>query len=370
MKLLYCKRWTCATCPLPLPGGAAKLDATMTMKSFASDNNSGACAEVMAALVAANSGHVLGYGDDPWTARALAAFKNEFGSESETFFSLNGTGSNVLALSLAAGHGQSILCSDVAHIAVDETGAPEASLGCKVRSLESRDGKVEPEALSEALTCLGFIHQSQPSCLSLSQPTELGTLYSLREMAELCGIAHKAGLLVHIDGARIANAAVALGLPFRELCAGADLISFGGMKNGVAFGEAVVVLKPGLAARAPYLRKTHLQLASKMRFVSAQYEAYLSGGTWERNARAANAAATRLAATVQGIGGIELVRPVTTNALFARMPAKSAETARARSFFYEWEDGSQRWMTSFDTGDADVDSFAAILRDSLVELGR
>jgi len=335
------------------------------MKSFASDNNSGACAEVIEALVAANSGHALGYGDDPWTEKALDAFKSEFGPSSETFFVLNGTGSNVLALSLVAGPGLAVLCSDVAHIATDETGAPEASLGCKVRQLESIEGKVKPEAFREALSCLGFIHQSQPSCLSLSQPTELGTLYSPEEMAELTKIAHEAGLAVHVDGARIANAAVALGRTFRELCAGVDLLSFGGMKNGVAFGEAVVVLKPGLAARAPYLRKTRLQLASKMRFISAQYEAYMSSGAWERNAKAANAAARRLEAGVRAIGGIELAFPVQANAIFARMDAAAAEAARAKSFFYDWEGGLQRWMTSFDTTDADIDAFAAILRAAL-----
>jgi threonine aldolase len=342
----------------------------MPNKSFASDNNSGACAEVMEAMAAANSGHALGYGDDPWTQRALAAFKREFGGASETFFVLNGTGSNVLALSLAAGPGLAVLCSDSAHISIDETGAPEAALGCKVRQLESVEGKVLPAALAEALDCLGFVHQSQPSCLSLSQPTELGTLYEPGEMAELVSIAHRAGLLVHVDGARFANAAVSLGLGFRELCSGADLLSFGGMKNGVAFGEAVVVLKPALAGRAPFLRKTRLQLASKMRFISAQYEAYIRPEVWERNAKSANAAASRLAAAARAIGGIELAFPVRTNAVFARMPEDAANLARDRSFFYDWEGGLQRWMTSFDTTEADVDAFAAVLRESMLERAR
>ena len=342
----------------------------MSIQSFASDNNSSACPEAMEALIAANSGHAIGYGDDQWTERALASFKREFGPDSQTFFVLNGTGANVLALSLAAGPGLSVLCSEVAHIAIDETGAPEASLGCKIKQLESRDGKVLPSALREALSCLGFIHQSQPSCLSLSQPTELGTLYSPGEFAELVGIAHGAGLLVHVDGARISNAAVALGISFRELCAGVDLLSFGGMKNGIAFGEAVVVLNSALALRAPYLRKTRLQLTSKMRFVSAQYEAYLSTGAWERNARAANAAARRLESALSTVGGIKLVYPVSTNALFARMSPAAAEIARAKSFFYDWEGGLQRWMTSFDTTDADVDAFAAVLREAVIEPGR
>jgi threonine aldolase len=340
----------------------------MSIKSFASDNNSGASPEIIEAIAAANAGHCLGYGEDRWTEMALAAFKREFGSRSETFFVLNGTGANVLALSLAAGPGSSVLCSDVAHIAIDETGAPEAALGCKIRQLESREGKILPEALSEALSCIGFVHQPQPSCVSLSQPTELGTLYSPEESAELARIAHAAGLVVHMDGARLANAAVALGVSFRELVSGVDLLSFGGMKNGVAFGEAIVALKPGLAARAPYLRKTRLQLASKMRYISAQYEAYLVGGIWERNAKAANAAARRLESTLRAIDGIELAYPIRTNALFARMPSVAADAARAKSFFYDWEGGLQRWMTSFDTTDADVDCFASILREAMLEV--
>jgi threonine aldolase len=342
----------------------------MSMKSFASDNNSGASPEIIAAIAEANEGHALGYGEDRWTESAQALFKAEFGPSSETFFVLNGTGSNVFALSLASGPSQALLCSDVAHISIDESGAPEAALGCKVRPVASRDGKVTPEGLEEALSCLGFIHQSQPSCLSLSQPTEVGTLYEPEEAAALASIAHKAGLLVHMDGARLGNASVALRKSFRELASGVDLLSFGGMKNGVAFGEAVVVLKPELAARAPCLRKARLQLASKMRFISAQYIAYLKGGLWERNASAANSAARRLAEAVGNMGGVELAFPARTNALFARMPRDAAELARSKSFFYEWEGGLQRWMTSFDTSAADVDEFAGIIRDALLERGR
>jgi threonine aldolase len=342
----------------------------MGLTSFASDNNSGASAEIIEAIAAANEGHALGYGEDDWTRRAEALFKREFGSSSETFFALNGTGSNVFALSLAVGPGMSVLCSDVAHIAIDETGAPEAALGCKILPVKSRMGKVLPEGLEEALGSLGFIHQSQPSCLSLSQPTELGTLYSIEELAELTRLARKSGLLVHMDGARLANAAVALGRSFRELSEGVDLLSFGGMKNGLAFGEAVVVLKESLASRAPCLRKTRCQLASKMRFISAQYEAYLGKGVWERNARASNAAAKRLESAVASMGGIEIAFPVQANAVFARMSAEAAELARSKSFFYEWEGGLQRWMTSFDTTEEDVDYFASLIRDALLERGR
>jgi threonine aldolase len=342
----------------------------MSIKSFASDNNSGASPEIIAAIAAANEGHALGYGEDKWTEGAQSLFRAEFGASSETFFVLNGTGANVFALSLASGPSQAVLCSDVAHISIDESGAPEAALGCKIHPVASRDGKVTPEGLEEALSCLGFFHQSQPSCLSLTQPTEIGTLYEPEESAALAAIAHKAGLLVHMDGARLSNAAVALGKSFHELASGVDLLSFGGMKNGLAFGEAVVVMRSGLTARAPGLRKARLQLASKMRFISAQFEAYLSGGLWERNAAAANKTAQRLAEAVRTMGGIELAFPVRTNALFARMPAEAASLAREKSFFYEWEGGLQRWMTSFDTSDRDVDDFAGILRDAMIERGR
>ncbi|HOX48818.1 MAG TPA: beta-eliminating lyase-related protein [Spirochaetales bacterium] len=336
------------------------------MRSFASDNNSGASPEIVRAVAAANEGHAVGYGDDPWTERARSLFKREFGPEAEAFFVLNGTGANVLALSLAAGPSTCVLCAEGAHIDVDETGAPEAA-GIKVVPLAARLGKLEPEALREALGALGNVHAAQPSCLSISQPTERGAVYSKPEIEELCRIAHSAGLLVHVDGARLANAAVALGLPFRAFTvdAGVDLLSFGGMKNGLLFGEVLLVFRHELARRTPYLRKARLQLASKMRFVSAQYEAYLEGGLWKRNAEAANASARSLAGLVRGIEGVELEGEVETNALFARLSEDAAERLRQEYFFYDWEGGLVRWMTSFDTTEADIEGFAAALRRAL-----
>lgn len=336
------------------------------MRSFGSDNNSGASGEVLAAIAAANVDHAIGYGDDPWTARTRELFAGEFGPGAEAFLVLNGTGANVLALSLAAGPATCVLCGEGAHIDVDETGAPEAA-GIKVLPLESRRGKVLLEALREALGAIGTVHSAQPSCLSISQPTELGAVYSKAEIEELARIAHEAGILVHMDGARIANAAVALGLPFRAFTvdAGVDLLSFGGTKNGILFGEALLVFRPDLARRAPYLRKARLQLASKMRFIAAQYEAYLQGGLWRRNAEAANAAAARLAALARGIPGVELVGEVETNAIFARLDPAAAERLRAEYFFYDWEGGLVRWMTSFDTTEADIQGFAAALARAL-----
>ena len=346
-------------------------------RSFGSDNNSGACPEVMEALIASNRDHAVGYGADPWTARACEAFKAIFGPESETFFVFNGTGANVLGLSLAAGQGQSVLCAEGAHIAVDEAGAPEANLGCKVLPLASSQGKIEAGALKEALGPLGNFHHSQPSCLSISQPTELGTLYSMKELAELISIAHGAGLMVHMDGARYANAAVALGVNLAGLASGLDLLSFGGMKNGVAFGEALVVLKGGLARRAPYLRKTRLQLASKMRFISAQFLAMLGDGAseplWLRSARHANAMAARLrsqldeAVAAGRIRGLAFTQPTHANAVFATLPAGVADRLREAYRFYDWNPatGEVRWVCSFDTAEEDIDAFTAAIEREL-----
>ena len=340
------------------------------MRSFASDNNSGASPEIMAALIAANDGHAIGYGDDVYTERASALFKGEFGEKAEAFFVLNGTGANVLSLSLAARPGSCVYCAEGAHIAVDEAGAPEAA-GIKVKPLASRNGKLLPSSLAEALENREFIHASRPACVSISECTEIGTVYRPEEIAALAEIAHGAGLALHMDGARIANAAVRLGLPFRAFTTdvGVDILSFGGTKNGLVFGEAVVALDPFFAEDAPFLRKTRLQLASKMRFISAQFEVYLRDGVWKRNGAAANGAASRLAGLIRDIPGLALVGEVETNALFARLPGAAAEALRKRYFFYDWEGGLARWMTSFDTSEADIEGFAAALRDAMREAG-
>jgi threonine aldolase len=337
-------------------------------RSFASDNNSGASPEVIAAIAAANVGHAVGYGDDAWTRRAENLFKEEFGGGAGTFLVFNGTGANVLALSLACRPGSAVLCAHDAHIAVDEAGAPEAA-GVKTAVLPSAEGKIGPEVLKEALEAGHDFHRARPACVSISQPTELGAVYTREEIAALAEISHRAGLPLHMDGARIANAAVALGLPFRAFTTevGVDLLSFGGTKNGLLYGEALVVLDKALARDLPGLRKTRLQLASKMRFIAAQYEAYLGQGLWKRNAANANLMATRLAGMVSGLEGVRLVNRVETNALFAEMPAKAAEELRKSYFFYDWEGGLVRWMTSFDTTPDDLGGFVAALRSALGE---
>lgn len=341
-----------------------------SMRSFASDNNSGASPEILAALGAANRDHAVGYGDDPWTRRAEALFQEEFGPKSKAFLVFNGTGANILSLSLASRAGSAVLCGKGAHIDVDEAGAPEAA-GMKALPLASKDGKILPEALEEALHGGDHaIHAPRPACVSISQPTELGALYTPAETARLAELAHSHGLALHMDGARIANAAVALGLPFKAFTAdqGVDILSFGGTKNGLLFGEAVVVLNPRYAEDAPYLRKTRLQLASKMRFIGAQYEAYLSQGIWKRNAQASNAAAARLAGLLSTRPRIKVVNKVEINALFATMPSGAIESLREKYFFYDWEGGLVRWMTSFDTTEADLQGFVSTLDSCLAAL--
>lgn len=340
------------------------------LRSFASDNNSGASPEIMAAVEAANRGHAIGYGDDAWTARAEELFRAEFGPASKAFLVFNGTGANVLALSLAARPGSSILCAEGAHLDVDEAGAPEAA-GMKPLAVESSHGKLLPEALEERLASLRGIHAARPAAVTISQPTELGTVYTASEIGRIAEIAHAAGLALHMDGARIANAAAALGLPFRAFTAdrGVDLLSFGGTKNGLLFGEAIVILDPRYAEDAPYLRKTRLQLASKMRYIAAQYEVYLGQGLWKRNAEAANSAAARLAARLVALPAASLAHPVETNAIFAGLPGEAAELLRRKYFFYDWEGGLVRWMTSFDTTEADIEGFARELEAALAIAG-
>ena len=336
------------------------------IRSFASDNNSGASPEIFEALRLANFDHAVGYGDDEWTRGAESLFQAEFGPRAKAYFVFNGTGANVLALSLACRPGSAVLCAEGAHASVDEAGAPEAA-GIKVIPLGSRAGKLLPEALEEALESKADLHRSRPMAVSISEATELGAVYRPSEIAELAEIAHRAGLYLHMDGARIANAAVGLGLPFKALSSevGVDLLSFGGTKNGLLYGECLVVLNPELAEDAPFLRKTRLQLASKMRFIAAQYEAYLGQGLWKRNAEASNRAARLLADSISGLPGIRIVNEVETNALFVSLPKAAAEGLRRKYFFYDWEGGLVRWMTSFDTTEADVSGFAELLKKEL-----
>ena len=336
---------------------------------FASDNNAATHPRIMEALVRANTGHAVGYGGDPDTSRAEQAVAALFGEGSQVRFVLNGTGANVYAIGCFAGQGDAVVCADCAHIVVDETGAPTAVTGAQLVPLKTTDGKLDPVVLAHVLgEYRDDMHKPRPAVVSISQPTELGTVYSLAELESLIGTAHSFGSVVHIDGARLANAAAALGVGPAEAAGEADVIGFGGTKNGLMFGEAVVFM-PRILGRLPdtaRLRKTRLQLASKMRYIAAQFEEYLRDGLWLQNAKAANRAGAILHDGVRRLG-IPVAYPVDTNGIFARIPAPVAEALRSKRFFYDWEGGLVRWMTSWDSTDEDIHAFLADLAAALKE---
>jgi threonine aldolase len=333
--------------------------------SFASDNFAGAHPRVVEAVAAANTGHVMAYGGDVHTAECEARFRDLFGPVAQTFLTFTGTGANVLALATMLKPAQAIVCAKSSHIAVDETGAPERILGAKLIDLPSDDGKVRPEQLDELAHLIGVTHHAQPGVVSLTQSTELGTLYTADEITSLCETAHRLGMSVHVDGARIANAVAAQGgtiatLRALTVDAGVDVLSFGGTKNGLLGGEAVVYLNPELAIPARFVRKQVTQLASKMRFVAAQFNAVLDDGLWITLATHANEMAAHLHRRVAGIDAVELGEPPRVNSLFPRLPSAAIEPLRAWCFFWDWDVTSHqvRWMTSWDTTVDDVDVFA------------
>jgi threonine aldolase len=334
---------------------------------FASDNNATTHPRIMEALVRANTGHAVGYGGDPDTTRAEQAVASLFGDGSQVRFVLNGTGANVYAIGCFAGQGDAVVCADCAHIVVDETGAPTAVTGAQLVPLKTADGKLDPEVLAHVLgEYRDDMHKPRPAVVSISQPTELGTVYSPAELETLISTAHEYGSVVHIDGARLANAAAALGVGPAEAAGKADVIGFGGTKNGLMFGEAVVFM-PRILECLPdtaRLRKTRLQLASKMRYIAAQFEEYVRDGLWLQNAKAANRAGALLHQGVRRLG-IPVAYPVDTNGIFARIPAPVAEALRAKRFFYDWEGGLVRWMTSWDSSDEDIQEFLADLAAAL-----
>jgi threonine aldolase len=331
--------------------------------SFASDNASGAHPQVMAALVAANDGHAPAYGADEWTARAVDAFRRLFGPDVEVAFTWGGTGANVVGLQCLLAPYEAVICPATAHINVDECGAPERFTGAKLIDVPTVDGKLRPPDVVAQLHLLGDMHHVQPRVVSITQSTEQGSLYQPDEIAALAEVAHAHGLLVHLDGARIANAAAALGGDLRAFTvdAGVDVLTFGGTKNGMLYGEAVVFLDPDLGRAIPFVRKQAGQLPSKMRFVSAQFEALLADDLWLDNARHANAMSQLLAERVAVIPGVEITRPPDVNSVFARVPPSALAALQAWSHFYVWEPVTTevRWMTSYDTTADDVERFAA-----------
>jgi len=323
----------------------------------------------MERLVACNQGHAMAYGDDAITSRARAAFSRLFGQEVATHFVFNGTAANNLALMAFARSYGAVICSDVAHLGTDESTAPERVLGMRVLPVESRDGKVLPSALQAAIGRGHGVHAAKPVALTLTQPTELGTVYTLEELRNLVEIAHAHGLGVHVDGARIGCAAATLGASIREMIVetGVDALSFGGTKQGMLCGEAVVFLRPGLGADFPYWQKHAMQLASKMRFVSAQFEALLEGDLWVENGRRANDMAQRLLQAIRVLPAVEVVYPVQANAVFARIPPETIATLQRETFFWPWDErtGVVRWMCAFDTEAEDITRFVATLSSVL-----
>lgn len=341
-------------------------------RRFASDNNAGAHPAVLEAVATANDDHQLAYGDDPFTAETGRVMNDLFGRHVETFLVWGGTGANVMALATLLSPGGAVLCTDCAHINVDETGAPERYLGAKLIDVPHHDGKIVPEQIRELEHYLGVQHHVQPSVLSITQSTEMGTVYTVDEIAALCDTAHALGLRVHLDGARIANATVALGGTVETLRAftvdaGVDAVSFGATKNGLLYGEAVVYLDPSLARFAPYIRKQVTQLPSKMRYVAAQINALLADDLWIRNAENANAMARLLYERVRDIPGVALDGPPQVNSLYPVLPAEHIATLQSWSYFYDWDVHRRqvRWMTSWDTTADDVETFAAGVRHVL-----
>ncbi|WP_243547370.1 threonine aldolase family protein [Pseudodesulfovibrio tunisiensis] len=339
------------------------------MRSFASDNNSGAHPAVMQALVDANPGDMKAYGDDEISIHTDEVLKEYFGSQARIHYVTTGTAANVLGLRAVTHTYNSVICSDVAHINTDECGAPEAFGGIKLVPVPTENGKLTPRAIAPYLGHIGFVHASQPKVISITQPTEVGTLYSLKEIEDICQFAHDRDLLVHMDGARIANACAALDCSFFDMTTAldVDLLSFGGTKNGCIMSEAVLFLNPDIGSGFPYLRKQAMQLVSKMRFVSAQLQAYLKDDLWLKNASNANAMARRLAEKAGQIPGVTIKGSVDCNAVFATMPPAATEILLEKYYFYVWDehDHTLRWMTSWATTEEMVDEFVEDMRKAV-----
>jgi threonine aldolase len=332
-------------------------------KSFGSDNHAGAHPAVLAALGAASQGDVTAYGDDPWTERVASQLIDEFGA-SGAYFVFNGTAANVLGISLMLRPYESVICAEEAHLNVDECGAAERVLGCKLLTVPAPDGKLTPELVEARLGGRGDEHRSQPRVVAITQATEVGTCYTVAELRRLGDFCHASDLLLYMDGARLANAAAFLGCPLSDLAANVDVLSFGGTKNGAVGAEALIVMDPALIADVRFQRKQQMQLASKMRYLSAQFGALLEDQLWLRSAQHANAMARRLADGVGGVPGVALRHPVESNGVFAIMDPALIEPLQREWNFYVWDAHEHvvRWMAAFDTSEEDVDAFVAAIR--------
>ncbi|MFG2111976.1 threonine aldolase family protein [Streptomyces sp. NPDC048718] len=340
-----------------------------SVRGFASDNYAGVHPEILAAVALANGGHQVSYGEDQYTDHLQRIMHSHFGSSAEAFPVFNGTGANVTALQALTDRWGAVICAESAHINVDEGGAPERMGGLKLLTVPTPDGKLTPELIDRQAWGWDDEHRAMPQVVSITQNTELGTVYTVEEIRAIVDHAHSKGMKVHLDGARIANAAASLDVPMRAFtnAVGVDVLSYGGTKNGMLFGEAVVVLNPDAVSHMKHLRKLSMQLASKMRFVSVQLEALLAKDLWLRNARHANAMAGRLADGVRSVDGVEILYPVQANAVFARLPHEVSRRLQERFRFYFWDEaaGDVRWMCSYDTTEDDVDAFLLALKEEM-----
>lgn len=337
------------------------------MRSFASDNNSGVHPSVMNAVLEANDNHAVGYGDDPWTEKATRKIREVFGNDADPFFVFNGTGANSVALQAVTRPFNSILCAETAHINVDECGAPGRMTGCAIVAIPTPDGKLTPELIKPRLHNFGVCHHSQPKAVYISQVSELGTVYTIKEVKAIAELLHAHDMYLHMDGARLANACAYLQCTMKEITgdAGVDILSFGGTKNGMMMGEAVISFRPEITENLPYYRKQSAQLASKLRYLSAQFVPYLENNLWLENAMKANSSAARLAQILGRYPQIRFTQKVESNQLFFTLPAEAVKKLQEKYFFYMWNEESNeaRLVTSWDTTDEDLAEIEQTLKE-------
>lgn len=340
------------------------------MRSFASDNNSGVHPAIMEAVIQANQDHAVGYGDDPWTSAASQRIKEVFGAGAEPFFVFNGTGANSVAIQAVTRPFHSIICAETAHIYVDECGAPARMTGCAVTPVATPDGKLTPELIRPHLHNFGVCHHSQPKVVYISQVSELGTVYTIEEVKAISELLHAHQMYLHMDGARLANACAYLNCTMKQLTvdAGVDILSFGGTKNGMMMGEAVIAFRPELSENLQFHRKQSAQLASKLRYLSAQFIPYLENNLWLENAMKANISAQKLAEALSRYPQIRFTQKVESNQLFFTIPSEPLKKLQEKYFFYMWNENTNeaRLVTSWDTTGEDIACFEQTLREIFI----
>lgn len=339
------------------------------MRSFGSDNNSGVHPAIMQAVIDANQDHAPGYGSDPWTEKATSVLKDVFGESAEPFFVFNGTGANTIAITAATHSYHSVIAAASAHIVCDECGAPSKASGCLIHAIPTQDGKLTPELIRTRLTGFGDAHHSQPKVVYISECTEFGTIYTCEEIRAIADLIHEYDMYLLMDGARIHNAAAALGVSLQDLTAkcGVDILSLGGTKNGMMMGEVVISFRPEITKHLPFVRKQSAQLYSKMRYASAQFIPYFTEHIWHKNAMHANAMAQLMVKELKACGDFEPVMPVDANILFVRMPKAISAKMQEKHFFYVWDEEAEivRFVTSWDTTEEDIHAFISDLKKTI-----